>query len=76
MNIENYYLDLQKISYLSDGDKIRIHEYYRDMIYSFQDGRDTIGVSLFNTLNQAGYLVSIRDEKIEKILNEDNCISS
>lgn len=76
MNIENYYLDLKKISCLSDEDKIRINEYYRDMIYSFQDGRDIVGMSLFNTLNQSGYLVSIRDEKIEKILNEDNCVSS
>lgn len=77
MNIETYYLDLKKVSELTnDSERIRIHEYYRDMIYSLQDQRYIVGMSLFNTLNQSGYLLSMRDEKIEKILNEDNCVSS
>lgn len=68
MNIENYYLNIDKLSKLEKLERNRIHEYYRDMIYSKQDKRDDIVKSLFNTLWYSGYLKDIRDEKLEKIL--------
>lgn len=76
MKLENYYLDLNKIGSLSVEDKKVIHEYYRDMIYAHNDGRTSVSVSLFLTLYNNGYLVDIRSEKINNILNEDNGISS
>ena len=66
--IENYYLDINKIQKLEKEEKDRIHEMYRDMLYSYQDGRPMIGDSYFNTLFRGGYLINIRDEKIEEIL--------
>jgi len=66
--IENYYLDINKIRLLDKEEKNRIHEMYRDMLYSYQDNRPMIGDSFFNTLYRGGYLVDIRDEKIEEIL--------
>lgn len=74
--ISNYYLDINKVSLLPNEDKIRIHEYYREMIFSFQDNRNMVGESIFNTLARSGYLIDIRNEKIEEILNENNCIRS
>lgn len=68
MNIENYYLNIDKLSKLEKIERNRIHEYYRDMIYSKQDKRDDIVKSLFNTLWYSGYLKDIRDEKLDKIL--------
>ena len=76
MKLENYYLDLNKIGSLLVEDKKVIHEYYRDMIYAHNDGRTSVSGSLFLTLYNNGYLVDIRSEKINNILNEDNGISS
>lgn len=76
MKLENYYLDLNKIETLSVEDKKVIHDYYRDMIYSHNDGRTSISDSLFLTLYNNGYLVDIRAEKINNILHEDNSVGS
>ena len=66
--IGNYYLDINKVQLLEKEERNRVHEMYRDMLYSYQDQRDMIGDSYFNTLYRSGYLVDIRDEKIEEIL--------
>jgi hypothetical protein len=70
MKIENYYLDLEKVNSLSTKEeKEQIHRYYMDMMHSFTEGRNSIGMSIFNTLNQSGYLKEIRSEKIDKVLS-------
>lgn len=69
MKYENYYLDLEKVSKLIDKDSDRIHNYYTDMLHSFHDGRVKLATSIFNTLNEAGYLKEIRSERIEKLLS-------
>jgi DNA-directed RNA polymerase specialized sigma54-like protein len=69
MKYENYYLDLEKVSKLTDKDSDRIHGYYTDMMHHFNDDREKIATSIFNTLNEGGYLKEIRTEKIEKILS-------
>jgi hypothetical protein len=37
-------------------------------MHSFYDGRNSIGISLFNTLYTAEYLKELRSEKIDKII--------
>ena len=70
MKFDNYYLDLEKVNSLQDKEeKEQIHRYYMDMMHCFSDNRESMGMSLFNTLNQSGYLREIRDEKIEQILS-------
>jgi hypothetical protein len=70
MRFENYYLDLEKVnSIASEKEREQIHRYYMDMMYSFMDQRDRIGVSLFNTLYNAGYLKEIITEKINQVLS-------
>lgn len=70
MKIENYYLDLKKLSDLQDKDeRDQIHSYYKDMLYAFQDSRKEMGMSIMNTLIKGGYLVDYRDEKLSDILD-------
>lgn len=70
MKFENYYLDLEKVNSIGDKEeRAKIHSYYMDMMYCFGDKRDSMGISLFNTLYNAGYLKEVRNEKIEKILS-------
>ena len=69
MKIENYYLDLQGMKELDEKDKDIIHSYYKDMLYSFQDGRKEMGMSIMNTLIKGGYLIDYRNEKIDEILD-------
>jgi hypothetical protein len=70
MKFDNYYLDLEKVNSLSTKEeKEQIHRYYMEMMHSFVDGRNSMGMSLFNTLSQSGYLKEIRGEKIDKILS-------
>jgi hypothetical protein len=76
MNLSQYYLDLEKVNSLDKEMANKIHEYYRDMIYCYEDGRKNISSSLFNTLYQNGYLKNIRDEKITEILDGNNNINS
>lgn len=70
MNIDTYYLDLEKVSKLqTTEERDRIHSYYMDMMSCFSDNRKSIGTSIFYTLYQAGFLKEIRDEKLDKILS-------
>jgi hypothetical protein len=70
MKFDNYYLDLEKVNSLkSKEEKEQIHRYYMDMMHSFIDQRNSMGMSLFNTLNQSKYLKEVRSEKIDKILS-------
>ena len=76
MNFKNYYLDLKELSKLNDDLSNRIHDYYREMLFSKQDGRDDMAISIFNTLWNSGFLKEVRDKKINQILDEDNCINN
>lgn len=70
MKFDNYYLDLDKINKLSDKSQREIlHRYYMDMMNSFGDGRVAMATSIFNTLNQSGYLKELRAERIDKVLS-------
>lgn len=70
MKFDNYFLDLEKVSSLpSKEEREQIHRYYVDMMIYFTDNRTSMGMSLFNTLNQADYLKELRTEKIDKILS-------
>lgn len=70
MDITKYYLSLDKVSELkSDEEKRIINEYYKDMLFAIEDGRNVQATSIFNTLENGGYLINIRDEKIDKVLS-------
>jgi len=70
MKVENFYLDLKKLHSLEDKqERDQIHSYYKDMLYSFQDGRKEMGISIMNTLFKSGYLIDYRNEKIDDILD-------
>ena len=73
MNIEDYYLDLRKISHLNNEDERQnIHRYYRDLMSAFSDNRNKEAQALMNTLIKGGYLKNFtqeeREEKIVTIL--------
>ena len=73
MKLEDYYLDLDKVSSLKEEDERQnIHNYYRDMMYAVAESRMDQAKSIMNTLLKAGYLKNTtqeeRDEKIETIL--------
>jgi hypothetical protein len=73
MKLEDYYLDLDKVSLLkTEDERQNIHDYYRDMMSSYVDGRTKQAISIMNTLLRAGYLKNVtqeeREEKIETIL--------
>ena len=70
MNIDTYYLDLEKVSKLqTTEERDRIHAYYMDMMNSFYESRKSIGISIFYTLYQGGFLKEVRDEKLDKFLS-------
>jgi hypothetical protein len=69
MKIENYCLNLQAMKSLDEKDKDVIHSYYKDMLYCFSDGRKEMSISILNTLLLGGYLIDVRDKKIEEILD-------
>ena len=73
MNIEDYYLDLDKVSNLNTEDERKnIHDYYKDIMYAITDNMPGRAKSMMNTLIKGGYLKNItqeeREEKIETIL--------
>jgi len=73
MKLEDYYLDLDKVSNLNTEDERKnIHDYYRDMMNLYVDGRTKQAQCIMNTLVRGGYLKNItqeeREEKIETIL--------
>lgn len=70
--VSKYYLDLDKINNMpSLEEKEMIHSYYRDMLNYFEEGRDAIANSYFNTLDKGGYIKDResedRDKKIDMI---------
>ena len=70
MKFDNYYLDLDKVSKISsEEERKQIHRYYTDMLHYFTDKRDSMGLSIFNTLSESGYLKEIRSKKIDQILS-------
>lgn len=71
MNIENYCLNLHAVKDLDEKDKDNIHSYYKDMLYCFSDGRKEMAISILNTLLLGGYLIDIREKKIDDILYGD-----
>ena len=73
MNLEDYYLDLKKVSFLvNEDERQNIHRYYRDLMNTFAEGRNKEAQTLMNTLVKGGYLKHFsqeeRDEKLEVIL--------
>jgi hypothetical protein len=73
MKLEDYYLDLDKVSSLKEEDERRnMHDYYRDMMSLHGDGRTKQAISIMNTLIRGGFLKNVtqeeRAEKIETIL--------
>lgn len=70
MKFDNYYLDLKKVSKIdSEEERKQIHTYYMDMMQLFIENRNSMAISIFNTLNQSGFLKEIRSEKIDKLLS-------
>ncbi len=68
--VNDYYLDLSKVAMLPTNEERQIiHDYYRDMLSSFVDGRNGYATSIMNTLIHGDYLISQREEKIDKILS-------
>ena len=70
--IDNYYLNLDKVNTLEKEERIRIFDLYRDMIYSFEEKRNIVANSFFTTLFYSGYLIDVRNEKIEELLDDNN----
>ena len=73
MKLEDYYLDLDKVSALKTEDERKtIHNYYIDMMSLHGDGRMKQAISIMNTLTRGGFLKNVtqeeRAEKIETIL--------
>ena len=73
MKLEDYYLDLDKVSTLQiEDERQNIHNYYKDMMYAVADQRHDQAQSIMNTLVRGGYLKNVtqeeREEKIETIL--------
>jgi hypothetical protein len=75
VKIDNYYLDIKKVFELEKEERNRIFELYRDMTFSYDEGRHNVASSFFNTLFHSGFLIDLRDEKIDSIL-DDNSINS
>lgn len=68
--VNDYYLDLSKVAMLATNEERQIiHDYYRDMLSSFVDGRKGYATSIMNTLIHGDYLLSKREEKIDRILS-------
>jgi hypothetical protein len=71
MELKNYCLDLEKVNKITEKDtRDRINEYYQSMLnFKYIDGKNDLALNYFNTLLLGGYLIDIRDQKIEKILS-------
>ena len=73
MKLEDYYLDLDKVSTLQiEDERQNIHNYYKDMMYAVAEQRHDQAQSIMNTLVRGGYLKNVtheeREEKIVTIL--------
>lgn len=72
MKIENYYLDINKVMKIeSKEEREQIHAYYKEMLYCYHDQRREMSYSILKTLLNSGYLIDSRNEKIDKILNDN-----
>ena len=71
MDLKNYCLNIEKVNKISEKDtRENIHNYYQIMLSaSYHDKNNGLAMNYFNTLLLGGYLIDIRDEKIEKILS-------
>lgn len=67
--LDNYYLDLEKVFALPEKQAEFIQNTYRDMV---NYNSENICKYYFNTLNENGYLVNIRDKKIDDVLDEES----
>lgn len=73
MNIEDYYLDLKKVSFLiNEDERQNIHKYYRDLVTAVSLNNKKEAQSLMNTLIKGDFLKHVtqeeREEKIVSIL--------
>lgn len=71
MELKNYCLDLEKVNKISEKDtRDRINDYYQIMLSAnYLDKNTDLALNYFNTLNQSGYLIDIREQKIDKVLS-------
>jgi hypothetical protein len=71
MELKNYCLDVEKVNKISEKDvREKIHDYYDRMLMSkYSDKNDELSINYFNTLNNGGYLIDLRNEKIDKVLS-------
>jgi hypothetical protein len=71
MELKNYCLDLDKVNKISEKDnRDKINDYYQTMLSAnYHDKNDELALNYFNTLNQAGYLIDMREQKIDKVLS-------
>jgi len=71
MNLENFCLDLEKVNKISEKEtREKIHDYYQIMLSAkYIDKNDNLSQNYFNTLQKGGYLIDIRDQKLDKILS-------
>ncbi len=71
MDLKNYCLDVEKVNKISEKDiREQIHNYYQVMLGSkYHDKKDELSQNYFNTLYQGGFLIDLRDDKINKILS-------
>ena len=71
MNICDYYLDLESVNCLDPDERDLIHSYYRDMLSYFESNPNSpFSISIFNTLDKAGYIKNIRIERREEKLGD------
>ncbi len=69
MNMKDYYLDLEAVSKLDKIHREMIMKCYDNLII-YNSDLNVIPL-LVNTLLQTGYFKSVRDSKIDKIINND-----
>ena len=71
MNPKDYFLNLEKVALLkTEDEQNRIHTYYTDMLmYSNQSEMVNVAISIKNTLERGGYLIEVRDDKLDKLLS-------
>jgi hypothetical protein len=67
MDLSKYYLDLDKVNKLPEKEQEVINGYFKDMLYCDTSRPDIINC-IFNTLYHNGYLINVREEKINDVL--------
>lgn len=69
-DLSNYYLDLSKLDNLKQKESENIHRMYTDMLHYMTDNREMTAISLFNTLEMAGYIKNRQTEERENKLGD------